>query len=270
MPRDLSDVLHYFLPEPESVGDEVRPVPIHDDVRDEIDTGLPAALPLLALPVGDRDVVRAALAWNLAVEIARLGGRVSLVTRRTPDTALLWPEPGQGPLGTEVVHTRADDVVALHCAALDIAVARAAAAHDGGIVLVCLPPAWLRSSGPESSLLHWFLLFSTTDRRDLMETYSLAKTLLCSDHDARVGVTIHGARRISDAERAFDRLADVASRHLRRTPVSYGLLVDDLHVYRAIVARRPIGLEHPQSPAARALRDVAQLVLEDARKSAIV
>ena len=83
-------------------------------------------------------------------------------------------------------------------------------------------------------------------------------------------MTIHGARRISDAERAFDRLADVASRHLRRTPVSYGLLVDDLHVYRAIVARRPIGLEHPQSPAARALRDVAQLVLEDARKSAIV
>ena len=35
--------------------------------------------------------------------------------------------------------------------------------------------------------------------------------------------------------------------------------------HRAIVARRPIGLEHPQSPAARALRDVARLVLEDAR-----
>jgi MinD-like ATPase involved in chromosome partitioning or flagellar assembly len=51
--------------------------------------------------------------------------------------------------------------------------------------------------------------------------------------------------------------------------VSYGLLVDDLHVYRAIVARRPIGLEHPQSPAARALRDVARLVLEDARKIAL-
>jgi MinD-like ATPase involved in chromosome partitioning or flagellar assembly len=47
--------------------------------------------------------------------------------------------------------------------------------------------------------------------------------------------------------------------------VSYGLLVDDLHIYRASVAHRPIGLEHPQSRAARALRDVAQLLLDDAQ-----
>jgi hypothetical protein len=269
VPRDLGDVLHYFLPEPESPADEVGPEPPTDPGRIAVDGELPAALPLLALPVADRDVVRAALAWNLAVEIARLGGRVSLVTRRSADTSLLWPGPGPGPLSAEVIHAPADDMVALHCAALDIAVARAAAAREGGVVLLCLPPEWLRAAGPESSLLRWFLLFSTADRRDLMETYALAKTLLCGDRDSCVGVTIHGARRVSDAERAFDRLAGVASRHLHRTPVSYGLLVDDLHVYRAIVARRPIGLEHPQSPAARALRDVAQLVLEDARKSAI-
>lgn len=270
MPRDLGDVLHYFLPEPESTEDEVRPAPPSEPERIGDGDGLPAALPLLALPVADRDVVRAALVWNLAVEIARLGGRVSLVTRRSAATPLLWPEPGRGPLGTEVLHATADDVVSLHCAALDIAVARAAAAREGGVVLLCLPPAWLRPTSAQGPLLRWFLLFSTAERRDLMDTYALAKGLLHRDRDACVGVTIHGARRVADAERAFGHLADVASRHLHRTPVSYGLLVDDLHVYRAIVARRPIGLEHPQSPAARALRDVARLVLEDARKSAIV
>ena len=86
---------------------------------------------------------------------------------------------------------------------------------------------------------------------------------------ASVGVTIHGARRIADAESAFLHLADVASRWLRRELVSYGLLVDDLHIYRAIVARRPIGLEHPQSRAARALRDVARMLLEDTRGAAV-
>jgi hypothetical protein len=269
LPRDLGDVLHYFLPEPESAEDEIRVPAPFEAGRNEFDADLPPALPLLALPVGDRDVVRAALAWNLAVEIARLGGRVSLVTRLSADTPLIWPESGPGPLGTEVVHTPAQDMVALHCAALDVAVARAAEAREGGVVLLCVPPTWLHPPGPQSSLLRWFLLFSTADRRDLMETYALAKTVLSSDRDTCVGVTIHGARRIADAEQAFDRLAGVASRHLHKTPVSYGLLVDDLHVYRAIVARRPIGLEHPQSPAARALRDVAQLVLEDARKSPI-
>src|SRR5262249_60232249 len=96
------------------------------------------------------------------------------------------------------------------------------------------------------------------------DTYALAKAVLTRHPEARVGVTVHGARRIDDAEQAFRRIADAALRHLGRSLVSYGLLVDDLHVYRGIVARRPIGLEHPQSAAARALRDVARLVMEDA------
>jgi MinD-like ATPase involved in chromosome partitioning or flagellar assembly len=45
--------------------------------------------------------------------------------------------------------------------------------------------------------------------------------------------------------------------------------ISDLHIYRAIVAQRPIGLEHPQSRAARALRDVASLLLADAKDCAL-
>ena len=99
-----------------------------------------------------------------------------------------------------------------------------------------------------------------------METYGLAKRVLAASHEARVGVTIHGARRVVEAQSAFLHLAGIAARHLGRDLASYGLLVDDLHIYRAIVSQRPIGLEHPQSRAARALRDVARLLLEDARK----
>jgi hypothetical protein len=46
---------------------------------------------------------------------------------------------------------------------------------------------------------------------------------------------------------------------------SYGLLFDDLYVYRAIAAGRPIGLAHPQAPATRALMDVAGLIYENTR-----
>jgi len=116
--------------------------------------------------------------------------------------------------------------------------------------------------------VRWVLLFATTDTKDLLEAYALAKPLLLADETNQVGITIHGARRIDEAEQAFRRVAGVSQKHLGRSPLSYGLLVDDLHVYRAIVARRPIGLEHPQSRAARALRDVAGLVLEDARQLA--
>ncbi|MFP8872973.1 MAG: hypothetical protein VCB42_00250, partial [Myxococcota bacterium] len=65
---------------------------------------------------------------------------------------------------------------------------------------------------------------------------------------------------------AFLHLSEVAERRLGRSLVSYGALVDDLHVYRAIVARRPIGLAHPQSAAAHSLRDVAEMLFRTAKE----
>jgi hypothetical protein len=45
--------------------------------------------------------------------------------------------------------------------------------------------------------------------------------------------------------------------------------VNDLHVFRAIAAQRPIGLAHPEAPAARALTDVARLISVDARSRSV-
>ena len=223
----------------------------------------PAALPILAVPIGERDVVRAAFAWNLVVETVRMGHSATLLAPDAGASTPLWPEVGPGPLGAEVVPTPARDLASLNRAALDVAVSRAAEA-EAGLVLVRVPPEWLEAGPAPRALLRWVLLFSSPERRDLLEGYGLAKRVLQALPDARVGITIHGVRRVGEAERAFHHVADVCLRRLGHTLLSYGLLVDDLHVYRAIVSRRPIGLEHPQSRAARALHDVARLLLADA------
>ena len=162
----------------------------------------------------------------------------------------------------------ATNIGQLYRAAADVAVDRSHDARDGGLVLVRIPPLWLRDPRGGAGLLRWVLLFSSSDRRDLLETYGIAKLLAASVPETRVGVTIHGARRAGEAEGAFSQLADVASRRLGSALTSYGLLVDDLHVYRAIVAGRPIGMVHPQSPASRCMQDVAQMLLDDAREVA--
>jgi len=268
VPRDLGDVLHYFLPTSDrGAGRAEEAVEIGQ--RSE-PLQRPAALPIVSLPIDERDVVRSAFAWNLTVEIARLGASACLVAPVAKRSSVIWPDEGCGPVGAEAVFPHVDGLGALSRAALDVAVARAADSSDGGIVVTCVPPSWLRAPHEGRALLRWTLLFATTEARDLLETYALAKQLLLSSEVMRVGITIHGARRVSEAANAFSHVAGVSAKHLGRTPVSYGLLVDDLHVYRAIVARRPIGLEHPQSRAARALRDVARLVLEDARRIARV
>jgi hypothetical protein len=250
LPRDLNDVIHHFLPgEPNGSAKPERP----------------AALPIIAIPIGERDVVRAAYAWNLAVELARRGASSTLLAPAGAEPSPLWPEPGRGPVGAEVVLTDAADFGALNLAALDIAVSRAADSSDGGVVLVSVPPAWFEDANDGRALIRWVLLFASTESQDLQDSYGLAKRIAHANPDARIGVTVHGVRRISEAQRAFDHIADVAHRRLAIPLTSYGLLVDDLHVYRAIASRRPIGLEHPQSRAARALRDVARLLMEDTR-----
>ena len=242
-----------------------------DWVRDPISPRrAPASLPLIAVPIGDRDVVRAALTWNLAVEVARLGGRALLVAPARDDASPLWPVNGESPLGAEISLTSADSLGELYRAAQDLAVARAVDAEEGGIVFVRVPPLWLRKPADAGNLLRWTLLLTTSESRDLLETYGIAKLLTNLLPAVQVGVTVHGAQGTEEASAAFRRVDAVARRRLSHPLVSYGLLVDDLDVYRAIVAQRPIGLAHPQSAAARALGDVASLLLSSAREREVV
>jgi hypothetical protein len=270
VPRDLGDVIDYFLPDRrahEALAPARRPLEARSEPGPRPER--PAALPIVALPIGSRDVVRAAFAWNLAVELARRGASATLLAPEEPESSLLWPEPGPGPVGAELVLAPCAGLAELARAALDLAVARAADAPDGGVVLARVPPEWLREARHARALLRWVLLFATAEGAELHEAYALAKRVLAAVPETRIGVTVHGVRRVAEAEAGFRRVAGVASRHLGAQLLSYGFLVDDLHVYRAITARRPVGIEHPQSRAARALGDVARLILDDARSLAL-
>jgi hypothetical protein len=144
---------------------------------------------------------------------------------------------------------------------------RAAELADGsaagtGLVLACVPAAGCERAF--AGELDWALLLTAPERAALRRTEGLARRVIETAPEARVGVTVHGARSVGEARDAFEQLAAAVERDLSRGLTSYGLLVDDLALYRGIVERRPVGLMRPQSPAARALADVAGLLLEDA------
>lgn len=265
MPRDLADVLHHFIPEPDAGRSEA---PSRSGQRPRARVARNAnVLPIVGVPVGDRDVVRAAFTWNLAAEVARTGARAVVVAPAADAASALWPEESSGPMGVNVVLAEADDLAQLYRRAQEIAEAPPSAGQaleDGGLVFVRIPPLWLRSPGEAATWLRWVLLFTSSENHDLLESYGIAKLLQQMAPSVRLGITVHGARRQADAETAFERLADTAARRLDLSLSRYGHLVDDLHVYQAIVAQRPIGTVHPQSPAARSMVDVAQRLLADA------
>jgi hypothetical protein len=262
LPRDLSDVLHYFGPELAQSGDSQGR---HTPER-PVSAARSLAPQIIGVPIGDRDVVRAAFTWNLAVEIARLGGRASVIAPDDGSPSPLWPQAGTGPLGVELRPTLAKDLKSLDRIAQEAASTTALRGGEPGLIFVRIPPTWLAAGHSDSGLLRWTLLLTSSRTSDLKEILESTKMIVRSQPQARVGVTIHGAECRKEAETAFGRVAGASRRDLKHDVRSYGLLVDDLHVYRAIVAQRPIGLAHPQSPAARALRDVAQLLLADSQQ----
>jgi len=256
--RDLGDVLHYFIPGIEPAETESEPAGTPAPRQ----PAPPRELAVIAVPLGRRDVLRATFVWNLAVEMTAQGAltRVVVPSRMVPP---VLPDPGRGALGAELIPVLADGLGELSRAALDVAVGHPGDEDQAAPVLVCVPPAWLAKAADGAAILRRVQLFTSPEASELIEAYALAKHLWSAGRRTEVGVTVYGVQRVEAARRTFERLADTARRHLGCELRSYGLLVDELQIYRAIVERRPIGLAHPQSRAARSLRDVARLVLDD-------
>ena len=100
MPRDLGDVIHHFIPEARSPDAAAAA----DEAASEAEAPVaPRPGPrVIGLPMRGADIVRAAFAWNLGVELARAGARARIVAASDPATAAIWPPAGEGPLGSSL------------------------------------------------------------------------------------------------------------------------------------------------------------------------
>jgi len=274
LPRDLADVLHYFLPELDATKDapRARPPRVQAEAPPPKSPGLlpsrfSSRLPLsvLGVPIGERDLVHAAFTWNLAAETARLGAASVIVAPRADRDSALWPATRSDSADAGIVYTPARSLEELGLAAARLAEERSKTAARGGIVFARIPPDWLRDEAQRLDPIRWLLLFASPRRADVASAVDLMKKLLDRRPGIDVGITIHGVRRIADARAAFDDLARRCDAGSGAAPVSYGMLVDDLDLDRSIAAGRPLADTHPRTPAARALMDVARLLYEDAR-----
>jgi hypothetical protein len=241
--RELADVIHYFL--------------------EDTPAGRSPEAPLVACPVGEKEAVRLAFVWNLAVELARSGVRPSLVVPEGTSVRDLLPAPAVGGvLAPELVLSPARTLADF---ARDARGPRGSRGpREEAVRLAVVPAEWVRGGGA-AGLLAWTLLFATPEPDDLEATQALAARVAAAEPGAEVGVVLHGVESVAESRAAFGQLAGRFEAEYGRPLRSYGLLLDDLLVYRAVVERRPVVLSHPQSLAARALADVARLLLGDLR-----
>jgi len=253
MPRDLGDVLHFFAPE--LTGGAATPANGTDEV-----------LPLVAVPFANADPVRGALLWNLAVEAARQHARAALLAPRSLSVTPAWPLPGRGPLGALSIRAETEEPAELARIAREWV--RGAASRDRTLALVALPASYLDKTADTEALLRWTLLLVRPHEAEAPDAWNALEAIATHSRDARIGVTVFGVRSIAEARDCFEHLAAAAEERLGHTLISYGLLVDDVHLSRSIVTGRPIALASAHATSARALADVAAMLLEDAHGAA--
>jgi hypothetical protein len=165
-------------------------------------------------------------------------------------------------LGLEVVEVAADGL-----AGLVRGRTRGTSARGGhpALAFAAVPPAWLSADEANEPLaLNWMLLLARPDERELLDIWSALEVVARRAPTARIGACVFGVRTLADARHTFEGLATLAELELEHRLLSYGVLIDDIHLSRSIVSHRPIGLAHPGSAAARALADVAAMLIEDA------
>jgi hypothetical protein len=214
---------------------------------------------VVAITLERGDLLRAAVLWNLAVETARAGAEcealvpVGTLTEAPGDAAtlgvrLIAAACGPGETLAEVARRRARDA------------ARGPTGSSPRRLAMLGVPA--SDAAGLCASVDLALLVCGCDPTSRSRSEAVGRHLLRSGSPPP-GIIIHGARSRDEARRAFEAVACPLEHVAGEAIPSYGLLVDDLAIYRSVVERRPVGLARPQSPAARALTDVAALLAAD-------
>jgi hypothetical protein len=240
--RQLADVLDCFL-------DDAAAAP----------AGAARCLALVAEP---DELLGVAFLWNLAHELTRRGTSVAWVSALSDEELL----PGDATPGLTRVLAPVDELAGLASAVRE-AGAKLRAGRAPELVLTRVPPAWLAPEPGAQELLGWTLLLAGPDAERRDEARLRSRRIADAFPGARIGVTVHGVRSVHEAQTTYDALA----RELAAPGAelwSYGLLLEDHLLYDALLARRPLTQQRPDSRAAHALRDVARLLHEDWRRDA--
>ena len=105
------------------------------------------------------------------------------------------------------------------------------------------------------------LVVTTPEPTAITDAYALMKVLCMGPTAPRLSLVLNLVAHPMDGARVARRLAAVAERFLERVPEHLGTIVGDPAMGAAVALRSPLMISHPRSPAARGLRQLAQVIL---------
>jgi flagellar biosynthesis protein FlhG len=102
----------------------------------------------------------------------------------------------------------------------------------------------------------------------MLDAYGVIKMLAESGHAGQIHLVMNRVHDLQAARECAGRIVTTSHRHLDRGVNYVGSVPEDEAVIASVQRRRPVVLDQPQSPAAAALRAIAQQLIVDAAPGA--
>ncbi len=224
---------------------------------------------------------RSLISANLAVALARLGQQVLLLDSgagRDSASWLLSAEPAADLLDACTGRYRGDSLAVEGCAGVHVVQAHAAfqalpkmspvqATRLAGLLrqLIAAPAVVLIDTAMgdlvTAAAAHELIFLVSPGDRAMTESYRFLKRLHAHCGPRRVHVVINRAQSPAHADKIFGNLSSTSRRFLNLPLERMSHIPDDDRLVRAARMRQPVVEVFPQSDAALALRDCADILL---------
>lgn len=107
------------------------------------------------------------------------------------------------------------------------------------------------------------ILVTTPDPTAVINAYAALKVLHQCSPSKPVRMVVNDVAGLGDAEQTFKRIASAAARFLKHPVELLGLVPRDAHLAEAVHRRTPVVEYAPEAPSSRALRLCARLLVEE-------
>jgi flagellar biosynthesis protein FlhG len=120
-----------------------------------------------------------------------------------------------------------------------------------------------RSVTQTLAVAHRLIVVTTMEPTSLTNTYSLMRVMAGRQHRAPISIVFNWVQRTSEVREAARQLTEAARRHLDLRVSVLGWIPTDPAVPRSVAQQVPLLLSEPYSPAAQAIRSMAQRLGRD-------
>ncbi|KKR30968.1 MAG: Site-determining protein [Candidatus Gottesmanbacteria bacterium GW2011_GWC2_39_8] len=107
------------------------------------------------------------------------------------------------------------------------------------------------------------IIITSPEEKEMMRNYSIIKKICEINPYSLIGLVVNKVNKVSEAVRAFNKMAEITSKYLSKQLLSFGFFYDDLIIIRSILEGSALVLSYPDTKLQKCLRGISEIIVNE-------